>query len=96
MFSSNAASGGFPSAIPCSTSTFCSTFVYTTASSLATTFPGVTRFYLDANLMVPFQGQNGYYGAAAPAAGQTDANPQFKQAVLRMDDSGFSTELQIC
>ncbi len=96
VFSSNAASGGFPSAIPCSTSTFCSTFVYTTASSLATTFPGVTRFYLDANLMVPFQGQNGYYGVAAPAAGQTVANPQFKQAVLRMDDSGFSTELQIC
>ena len=96
VFSSNSASGGFASPIPCSDSTFCSTFVYTTASSLATTSPGITRFYLDANLMVPFQGQNTYYGVAAPAAGQTDANPQFKQAVLRMDDSGFSTELQKC
>tara|TARA_R100000278_G_scaffold121358_2_gene105101 strand:+ start:611 stop:6343 length:5733 start_codon:yes stop_codon:yes gene_type:complete len=96
VFSSNSPGAGSATPIPCTDSTFCATFVYTTASSLSTTFPGVTRFYLDINLNVPFQGQNNYFGVAAPAAGQTQANPQFKQGVLRMDDSGFSTELQIC
>jgi len=96
VFNSNDPSGGFLTPIPCTDSTFCATFVYTTASSLATTTPGVTRFYRDSNLNLPFQGQNNYFGVAAPPAGQISASPQFKQAVLRMDDSGFATELQIC
>ena len=49
-------------------------------------------FYIS-NLLLPFQGQNNYYGAVAPAVGQTVADMDFNKAILRMDDSGFATEI---
>ena len=91
-FNSNSPTGGSATQLACN-SVFCFEYVYTTASSTQTTVAGSTRFYRDVNLLLPFQGQNNYYGAVAPAVGQTVADMDFNKAILRMDDSGFATEI---